>query len=217
MLDMGFAVGAAVGMFGIFMPLYLKVKKDKETALSLTFKGLCTLIAVLLCFAGALRSGTAFSWWMTAGLFVCMAADIAIGIQFIAGVFVFLIGHLCYITAFLSLAPYSSWSLLVFAAVLALAFGLFRKTLDKAGNAKIPLCVYAAVISAMLSIAVLLPVTLGRNGLIPAAGAVLFVLSDMLLARNMYIRMTRLSDAFCLTCYYAGQYLLALGVFLVIK
>lgn len=210
------AAGAAAGMFVILMPAYLIFKEKKKKAVSVTAKGLCTLLAVLLCFSGALRIGTAAAWWMTAGLFVCMIADIAIELQFISGVAAFLLGHLCYITAFSHMAPFAYGSLLVFLVTYGLFFLFFTKSFDKMGSAKIPLIIYAAVISAMLSIAVMLPLTLGTRGWITAAGAVLFVISDMTLARNMYIRCTRLSDAFSLTCYYAGQYLLALSVFLIV-
>lgn len=216
-MDKIVAACAAVGIFGIFLPIYLRVKKEKETALSLTFKGLSTLIAAALCFAGALSGGSAFAWWMTAGLLACLIGDIAIGIRLTAGVLAFLTGHLCYIAAFLYLAPYSSWSLLAFAGILALAYILFYRVLDKTGDAKVPLCVYAVVISAMLSIALLLPLTLGRHGLVPAAGALLFVLSDMLLARTMYVRSSRFKEAVSLACYYAGQYLLAISVFLIFR
>lgn len=209
------AIAAAVGMFGVFMPAYLVWKEKKKKAASILAKGLCTLLAVLLCFAGAMRVGTAASWWMTAGLFVCMIADIAIELQFISGVIAFLLAHLCYITAFCHLAPPSYVSIAVFVVTLGLFLLFFHKILSKTGEAKIPLLCYAAVISAMLAIAVMLPFSLGAHGWITAAGAVLFVISDMTLARNMYIHCTRFSDAFSLSCYYLGQYLLALSVYAV--
>lgn len=211
------AVVSAIGMFGVFMPAYLLSKRNKESAISLTFKGACTLIAVLLSFAGAVRSGSPAAWCMTVGLFVCMIGDVAIGIQFVCGVFSFLLGHLCYITAFGIIAPFSPWSAVTFLFIAAAFVILFYKRLDKMGSAKVPLCVYVAVISAMLSIALLLPASLGIAGLLPASGAVLFVLSDALLARNLMIRSTRFSDTLSLVCYFAGQYLLALNAFLLIK
>lgn len=70
------------------------------------------------------------------------------------------------------------------------------------------------VILAMVSIAVLLPFSIGPIGMLPAVGAVLFVLSDFLLARNMLVKVTRLSDAVSLYFYYLAQFILAMSVYL---
>ena len=210
----GVGVGAAVLMFTVLMPAYLHTKQGGETIRALILKGLCTLMAVLLCLVGAWQSGTADSWWMVVGLSLCLVGDVVLGIQFVGGVCAFLLGHLCYITAFLNKAPFSLWSITAFIGILMVIIRLFYRFIKKMGNLQIPLCIYATVISAMLSIAIILPFTIGKCGFLPAAGAALFVLSDLLLLRNMLVQKTQFSDSFSLTCYYLGQYLLALSVFM---
>jgi uncharacterized membrane protein YhhN len=79
---------------------------------------------------------------------------------------------------------------------------------------KLPYMIYGTVILAMVSIALLLPFSIGQPGVLPAIGASLFVFSDLLLARNMFLKVTPLSDAISLYSYYAGQFVLAMSVYL---
>ena len=213
-MKMGVSIGAAVVMLAILMPVYLSINQRTNKALALIVKGLCTFVAAVICFVGAWRSDTANAWFITAGLFFCLVGDVTLGIHFITGVLFFLFGHLCYLAAFFGIAPFSLWSMPVFLVVFSLIAFLFLKRTGRLPYPRLPLCFYAAVICLMLSTAVLLPAWAGMRGWVTAAGAVLFVLSDSLLATTMLYRRSDLINGISLTCYYAGQLLLALSVFL---
>lgn len=207
------AVSAAVCL-GVLMPLYLYRKRSGETAVALTIKGVCTLVPVLVCLYGAWRAGTPAAWWMTAGLCLCLVGDVVLGIHFVAGMGAFLLGHLGYLAAFVCLAPLRWESAVVF-AVLAIGVVLaFLPTVPAMGKRLVPFIVYAAVLLAMVSVAWLLPVSIGSGGWLFAIGATLFVISDLLLARNLLVRCTRLSDTVSLSFYFAGQLVLAYSVLL---
>lgn len=72
---------------------------------------------------------------------------------------------------------------------------------------------YAAVLAAMTALAVSLCTT-GRNGVIAAIGAALFFISDATLAvlHCAPPKKPALLGAFSITCYFLGQFLLALSV-----
>lgn len=208
------AVFAALCM-AVLTPSYLHMqKKERHHALAITLKGLCTLTAVVLGLAGAIHSGAAYPWLMTAGLFLCLLGDVLLCIWFIYGVCAFLLGHLCYIAAFGVLAPFSLWSIAVFAGIFVLIAFLFLRKLGDMAKWRIPLSLYGAIVSAMVSLAALLPFTAGRFGWLPAAGGILFIVSDALLSYRLLIKPSERINHISLSCYYAGQYLLALSAFL---
>lgn len=209
------------GLCGLLMlcglnPLYLSMKRGprKTSPVTAAVKGLCTGVALALAVAGALREPTPYAWGLTAGLALCLLGDVVLIYRLVPGMGAFLAGHFCYIAAFCLAAPPQWWSLVVFAVLLPLVALLFRPHYAAMGRNKPAFITYAVVLLAMVSTAVPLPVSLGPRGWAAAAGAVLFTLSDLLLARNMLGKSTPVSDAVSLTCYYTGQYVLALSVFL---
>ena len=73
-----------------------------------------------------------------------------------------------------------------------------------AGELGMPVLVYASVITAMAVIAMLCP----RNHTWVAVGAVLFTLSDSLIAINQFVEPLPMADIWIMLSYYAAQYLL---------
>ncbi len=208
------AAAAAVVMLGILTPWYLKLKQGPRRTLSAVIKGTCTLVAAGLCLAGCLREGGIAGWWLLAGLCLCLAGDVLIIYHFLGGMGAFLLGHLAYIAAFLCRAPFFAGSIPVFIGVCGLIILLFWRAIPTLGKAWPAYAVYAAVLAAMLSIAAMLPAAPGAWAWMTAAGAALFAVSDLLLARNLLKKPGPFADWLSLTCYYAGQLLLALSVFL---
>lgn len=170
----------------------------------LLLKGGTTMIAALLALYGASLSGLAGHWWLFAGLAVCAAADVALDLHFRLGMAAFALGHLCYIAAFLLLAPLKPLSVAVYVA-LVLAVMLASRRL--AGQMKEPIApfrLYALVIFAMLALAIgLRPLT--------AIGALLFVISDSLIFYRFVRPAGRFNSNACMLLYYSAQYLLALS------
>lgn len=171
----------------------------------LLLKGGTTLIAALLALAGALRSGLGAHCLIALGIAVCALADVALEKRFVMGMAIFALGHLCYIAAFLLLAPPGPPSLAAFAA-LGLTIALLAPRLGRRlGQPLPPFVLYALIISAMLALA------LAQRPL-AALGALLFFISDSLLfSRLLRPKAGPLSDDLVILSYYAAQYLLALS------
>ncbi len=213
-------------LFIIIIPLYFRLKKTKHQLIALMIKGSATMVPVLFSLASIIQLGRkpyqnigsahlpGASCWLLIGLLLCLIGDIIIGIHFLGGIVAFLLGHICYITAFSNLASLQLWSIVIFIVLFLLTLVVFYPLIPKMSKNKIPFLFYGTVILTMLSLALLLPYTIGYLGILPAIGAFLFVLSDFLLARIMLVKFTPLSDVVSLYIYYLGQFALAMSVYL---
>ena len=135
---------------------------------------------------------------------------------FILGLASFLLTHVCYIIYFLSQGGLNS-SLLkkqIFIILLVIAYGasLFFLLLPHLGELKFPVLVYAVVICTML----LSAVHIYKNVKAPVnklyvTGALLFVISDSLLAFNKFYHPLYLSGFLIMLTYCLAQYFIVSG------
>lgn len=179
------------------------------------------VIPTLLCaaFAGTALvrgGGEQYAWLIFIGLCICAAADVMLGVHFVTGGALFLIGHLFYMAAFCTQQRPTRWSILVFAAALALLW-LFvwhfkpriHHPLMFAG-----VLLYAAALAALLSLSLPMPFRhFSARNLLAALGAVIFVLSDMGVCHGMMYRIPKKLDFVYLGIYYLAQLLLGLSAF----
>ena len=196
-------------MFGVFLPLF----KFSRGAAHTVFKGLCTGTALALCMIGAVQDGSVFSWLMAAGLLFGLLGDVAIQTDFLRGMVFFFIGHAFYCAAFWLKKPPELVSLLIFIVLLCAVLLIGMKYFKQDELSIWPYIAYASIIIAMLALALpLFPK--GSAGKAVAVGAVFFFISDAALAVLRFAppKRSALLDAFSITCYYLGQFLLALSV-----
>lgn len=202
--------------------LFVRVNEYGAPQMKLLVKGLASLLFVLLGAVCAARTGGAYAALLVAGLVFGAAGDVLLQLMdcrprekekfFRAGLGAFLLGHLFYIVAFGMLGGASLWAVLGAAALFALLFCLqFPLRLDL-GAQKLPVYLYAAVISLMAAFAVGATGAGGR-GVLAALGGLLFVVSDAILALIFFspLKKKRL-PAWNLITYYAAQILLALSI-----
>ncbi|MEO6550346.1 MAG: lysoplasmalogenase [Ferruginibacter sp.] len=156
------------------------------------------------------------------GLFFSWVGDIFLLLEnynslfFIAGLVSFLLTHLCYIIYFLSIKN-GLPSLLKsapFYCILVIGYGIGLVWLlyDHLGVLKIPVMIYAAIICSMLLCSIHIYLKAGA----PAncyyvAGALLFVLSDSLLAINKFFEPIPLAGIWVMLSYCAAQFLIVSG------
>jgi uncharacterized membrane protein YhhN len=160
-----------------------------------------------------------YYYWVLGGLVLCLGGDIFLALpqkpMFLVGLISFLLGHVLYVFGFLSLVPLNAWvrgGTLMIACISTAVFIWLKPHL---GSMLGPVIVYLLVISLMLSGALAVFNSDGiaaRGRLLVAAGAALFYLSDLFVARNRFVKKKYINRLVGLPLYYAGQYLLALSV-----
>ncbi len=204
----------------ITVPLLIRAEIKEIRGQILILKPISTLLVIA---AAALSFWEAdwspvYSMLILAGLVFSLGGDIALifkdsGSFFKIGLVLFLIAHLLYTTAFISLGRMSWIDLPVGILLLAPAVGFYLLIQPNLGSMKVPVIAYILIISLMVSRA--FSSLSGKeiqtqHAWLMISGAILFYISDLILASNRYWRswkFNRISLAF----YYFGQYLLALA------
>jgi uncharacterized membrane protein YhhN len=157
--------------------------------------------------------GDAIGAWLVGGLVLCAAGDLCLlsDRTFDLGLISFLLGHLAYVAGFHAALPIADWPLAILALLALAGGGALAWLWPHLGRRRIPVVAYIIAITAMVwggisvSLAGALPWT-------AAAGAILFYLSDLAVARHRFVHPSFINRALGLPAYYAGQLLLALTI-----
>jgi uncharacterized membrane protein YhhN len=195
------------------------------------WKPLSTALVILVCLLSFTRPGEAYDTTYTllilGGLLFSMAGDVLLIFQanpraFLAGLVAFLLAHLVYIAAFvyvqssLELGANAAGGVGV-AIGLALVGGVVYRYLSPGlGQMRGPVIAYILVISVMVhraAVVALVYVGAATGAALMVLGALLFYLSDAILAVNKFRFEGQLprGRSWNLTTYYTGQLLLALS------
>jgi uncharacterized membrane protein YhhN len=131
--------------------------------------------------------------------------------RFVAGLVAFLIAHLCYIAAFVAeIRALAWWPLIPLVAFGIVSYIILAPYL---GKQKSPVLIYTVVILTMVWLAWERWSQTSQSGaLLASVGAVLFVISDMILAINRFRGACKPAQALNLTTYFAAQCLIASSV-----
>ena len=158
---------------------------------------------------------------MGTALFIGMAADVLLGIEFMVGVAAFALGHVIYMAAFFSMEKPRKKDLLFILPVAAIALFAVTGTpfiqVDDPFMEKM-LLAYAVIISCMTGKS-LSNLQLSRKTsrkVIAIAGA-LFLFSDLMLAVDMFGEASRLTWILCSYTYWPAQNLLAHSMYHIIN
>ncbi len=182
-------------------------------------KPLTTLLILALAWL-ALASAPVYRLWVLAALGCCLAGDIALMFTgpraFVLGLSSFLAGHLLLIAAFLTdlpltplVLPATSWLLGVLFVLLVVAYACWL--LPRTGRLKPAVLAYLIALASMVLAALL------RAGLSDgesaadwaAAGALLFAISDAVLAYRKFVAAPWWGQPATLTSYYLAIGLMA--------
>jgi uncharacterized membrane protein YhhN len=177
-----------------------------------------SLLSLLFVIAAFLQTGAnePFTRYLMMGLILCLGGDVFLALSglkwFRAGLVAFLLGHGLYILAFNFLIPFSGWFSPGDLLILAISLGACRWLWPHLGAMKLPVLAYVAVITLMVfgARAVFESPALPLTGkALIFWGAILFYLSDLLVARDQFIRKAFSNRLIGLPLYYSGQFLLA--------
>ena len=201
-------------IFAVFEPLFLKENGKRDRAV--IFKTAATLCAAALAAAAFFGTSDGFCALIFVGILVSAISDAVIHFFLGAGALAFMAAHGCFIAAFLLRAPASlPFSLVLFFLAVGGALLLFRPHFEKLGK-MLPVClVYVVILSAMFSLGFPLGFAAGVTALPLSAGALLFFVSDLLVAKNVFLSTSPRSEAIAMTTYYGAESLFALAAFLV--
>lgn len=178
------------------------------------FLGIFIKIVPLLCFILFIillppTLNSPFKNWLTYGLLFCMFGDATLH-WFLVGLFFFLVGHICYIIAFLKIKVVSpskvAMLLLLFYGIIIAAWVVGN--IFKSGNAllTIGVIIYIAVILTMVWAA------LQTQQTTLIMGALLFLISDSILALNMFVTSIDHSTLLIMSTYYTAQFMFTISV-----
>lgn len=153
------------------------------------------------------------------GLICCLAGDVLLALpqdrMFTAGLFSFLSGHVFYGVSFLLMADLNRITLIAGIATLMAGIAVYAWLKPHLGRMKIPVIAYILVISCMVCSAgsMLGTARLTAAGrLMVFTGAVSFYLSDILVARDRFLKNSFINRLIGLPLYYLGQFLIAFSV-----
>src|SRR5436305_1205305 len=135
--------------------------------------------------------GQAYRWLVFAGLLCSLGGDVWLLFPrgFVAGLASFLLAHLLYIAAFAPGTPWnaSAWALLAPFGLVSLV--VLRHLWPHLGRERAPVAAYVSVIAVMgWRAAVRVTAAPAASGGLALAGALLFMLSDGLLATDRFAR-----------------------------
>ena len=154
----------------------------------------------------AIFVGLVLSWF--GDVFLMSSAKSA----FLAGLIAFLLAHIAYCAAFAVRGmawSHTAGSLVVLIPFIALILWWLMPHVE--GPMRLPVLVYAVVITAMVAAAAgMLP---HSWGLVILAGATLFYVSDLFVARDRFVQSDSWNTRIGLPLYYAGQILVALSIY----
>jgi uncharacterized membrane protein YhhN len=130
---------------------------------------------------------------------------------FQAGILSFLLGHVAFTIAFWRSGVDYAVSALAAGVLIAVAAAVLRWLMPNVGDdMRAPVKAYVGVISLMLVVAAGCAVKGGRPEIF--AGAFLFYLSDLSVARNRFVSPGFVNTAWGLPCYFLAQLILAASV-----
>ncbi len=194
---------AAIVALGLCLPMFMHTKEAHRTLQSLWWKGLGTTCSLILAFVGAMLWG-GNRWLAVAALALCVIADVMLGLKFYVGMGLFLGGHLCYIAWFLCRQKIGWVQVIAFLALAILGTLLIVHLRPILKGRLLPYSVYAGVLMVMCACGIGC-ITGGTAGILTAFGAVLFVISDVMVCRETLQSVSRAFDWSAMGIYYAAQ------------
>jgi uncharacterized membrane protein YhhN len=204
MPPLGFA-GASVTAVALVGLLAAEHKKHRATIW--VAKPLASL-GFLLAAVGAGAAAPGYGRGVLVGLVLCWLGDVLLIPKakpaFLAGLGSFLAGHVAFAWAFFERGIAPATSAVALAAITLPVVGVWRWLAPHVGaGMRVPVIAYISVIAIMVSTA------FGTHALLPIAGAVAFMVSDVAVARDRFVAPGFTNRAWGLPLYYAAVLILA--------
>lgn len=189
--------------------IYIFFIPAEPVTVKLSFKVVPMLLIIWLASFQKASPNTSYKKWLLLGLLFCMIGDATLQ-WFLFGLTSFLIGHICYIVAFVQL---KEKIIARPAATLLLLYGGFMViwiagTVFKSGD----IILGVAVIAYITVILTMGWTAIQTNSKLTTIGALSFIFSDSILSINMFITDVPFSHALIMVSYYGAQLLFAISI-----
>ncbi|KAA0071692.1 lysoplasmalogenase [Rhodanobacter sp. T12-5] len=185
-------------------------------------KPLATALILLLAWRSVPPLSLRYRRWVLAGIACSLLGDILLMLPqdlFVAGLLAFLGGHLCFLVALLGDSRFSARQPLLLACLAYGAINLYLLWPSIAAPLRLPVIVYVLVLTSMAGQALVRARQFARRGDAQArsarraaVGALLFMLSDSLLAWNRFDGPIPLAALWVLATYYLSLWWIARSV-----
>jgi uncharacterized membrane protein YhhN len=146
--------------------------------------------------------------WFVVALIFSLTGDVLLMLPqdlFVPGLAAFLIGHLCYLVGFWTHGPSGFALAIAIVVVAALVAPLGRRILTSIARARQPRELRFAVAAYMAVISAVLATALATGNVLAAAGAVLFVASDSMIAWDRFVHPFERAPVAIMVTYHLGQ------------
>ena len=193
-----------IGAYGSWCLMYLLVSASLAPELSAVLKILPLVLLGLLTLGIAINS---VSTHLSLALLFSMGGDVLLDLDyFVPGLLSFLVAQIIYSTLFIRY--FAAWNQRIVVSLLLIAFSLAMSILlwNTAGEMRLPVLVYLVVITTMGLTANASTI----QGVL--AGAVIFMISDSLIAINRFVVPLPASDWLIMISYYLAQFYLVSSV-----
>ena len=204
----------------ITVTLLIRAEFHRDKRQIYLWKPLSTLLVIAVALLSLLTPGAvvAFTCWITVGLVLSLGGDIALMFDskraFLIGLVLFLLAHVVYAIGLTIFNGFHSQDLIVGALLLAVGLALYAYLKPGLDGMQGPVLLYVLVILFMVNRAISTfwgtTFTVTQTWLL-SLGAVLFMLSDVVLAINRF-RHPFAANRFGLYLYYGGQLFIALSL-----
>ena len=206
----------AITLFTIILAiLHLRAEYAKNLTQIYIFKPLTTLSIIALCLVQSPEVALLYQYVVLAGLVFSLGGDVFLMLpsdQFIKGLVSFLLAHICYIVAFSSECGFRL-HLVYIVPIIGIGIIILRILLPHTGKMTVPVILYSIVILMMLWQALeRWGIARSQSATLAVIGAILFVVSDLILAYNRFVKPFKSARLLNLSTYYCAQWLIALSV-----
>lgn len=162
--------------------------------------------------------GNTYNYIIITGLVFSLIGDTMLMIEevnlFIQGLIFFLFAQISYAFAFAINYHFEAWNIFIAACLFAVVIIFFKIIKKKAAGKAYPVLIYMLVISAMVFFAVSrLNYGASAKGVLVSIGALLFLISDILVAVNEFVKELPNGTIIVWAIYAPAQLLIALSCF----
>lgn len=176
------------------------------------------IIIITAMYLSYVRGFTVYNIFIIAGLVFALIADIFLMIEeisfFIHGLFFFLLTHLCYVYALSLNYHFGSVDIIIMLVIMVIFFSFYLVIHKAKGTLYIPVIVYMFVLSLVLMLAIGMFIKDEYpKGAIVTIAAILFAISDGVLAFNRFIKPIPHSTVVTWSLYAPAQLLFAFSCY----